>query len=184
MLKILSVPNKSLTKTAEPVLKIDKRVRNLVKDMEKTLQLQDDPPGVGLAASQVGENIQLFIIKTSLRTPIKAFLNPKILEQTQNPALHSNRSKAARKKGKKSSLEGCLSVPRIWSPIHRPSKVLLEYETLEGKRKKEWFSGFAAVVVQHEMDHLQGILFTQRAVEQNVPIYEEKGDELKRVEYF
>ncbi len=184
MLKILNVPNKSLTKTAKPVRKIDKKIRSLVKDMQETLRLQDDPPGVGLAASQVGENIQLFIIKTSLRAPAKVFLNPKILEQAQNSVLYSDKGKAAKKKGKKSSLEGCLSVPRIWSPIHRPSKVLLEYETLEGKRKKEWFSGFAAVVIQHEMDHLNGIVFTQRALEQNVPIYEEKGDELKRVEYF
>ena len=75
-------------------------------------------------------------------------------------------------------LEGCLSIPRIWSPVNRHAKVHLEYTNLRGERKDKWFSGFDAVIIQHEMDHLHGILFTQRSLEQHMKLYEEKNGKL------
>jgi peptide deformylase len=76
-----------------------------------------------------------------------------------------------------------LSIPRIWSPVFRSKKITLAYQDITGKSYEKEFRKFDAIIIQHEVDHLQGILFTQRAVEQNVPLFEEKGDDLKRIEF-
>lgn len=78
-------------------------------------------------------------------------------------------------------LEGCLSVPRIWGPVDRDAEVLVEYLDLNGKKQSKWFSGLKAVIVQHETDHLNGILFTQRVLEQKGRLYEEKNGELEKI---
>lgn len=170
MLKIVHVPNPVLTTQAQTIEKIDGTIVKLVKEMEKTLNTQVDPEGVGLAAPQVGVSKALFIIKPDPTGPMEAFINPSILELIEG-----------KKKVKKDALEGCLSIPRIWSPVKRPQKVYLKYQTLEGKTVEKWFKGFEAVIIQHEVDHLNGILFTQRALEQNAQVYEEKDGELKKM---
>ncbi len=181
MLKILNIPNKTLTTPSKPIKNADVKLKKLIQQMEQTLMAQDDPPGVGLAAPQIGENIQLFIIKPSEKAKTELFINPRVIKKSSGRALYQNRSKAARTRGRNSSLEGCLSVPRIWSPVSRSKKILVEYKTLSGEKKREWLSEFKAVIVQHEIDHLKGILFTQRATEQGAPLYEEKGDKLERM---
>ena len=182
MLKIVTVPNKILNLPVKPVTNFDNRFKNLVKEMEKTLIAQKDPIGVGLAAPQIGISQALFIIKPMVKGKTMAFVNPKIVKisYNQSPTLRSGSVKSA--KTKKTKLEGCLSIPRIWGPVRRNNKVLLEYQTVEGVKKQEWFSGFEAIIIEHEVDHLQGILFTQRALEQKTPIYEEKNGKLKPVE--
>ena len=177
MLKIVHIPNQVLTTPSKPVVKIDKKLKELVFDMEETLMACVDPQGVGLAAPQVGIGLQLFIIKPEEDADTEVFINPKILE-TQ----HITRPSTKRKE-KNEQLEGCLSIPKIWSPVKRPEKVLLEYQDLTGEKKTEWFTGFKAIIIQHEVDHLHGILFTQRSVEQNLPLYEEKNDELHKIEF-
>jgi len=148
--------------------------------MEEALIAHKDPEGVGLAAPQVGVNFSLFIIKAKKTEPTQVFINPKIIElKYLSEEKISDKSK---KKKKNLKLEGCLSVPRIWSSIKRADSVLVEYQDLSGNWKKEWFSGFKAQIIQHEMDHLQGILFTQRALEQKQKMYQEIDDELKPIE--
>jgi len=185
MLKITTVPNDILNQTVIPVKKIDAKIINLIAEMEKTLVVQDDPPGVGLAAPQVGENLALFIIKPTERAKTKVFINPKIIKseilETGGLKLDGNTSK--KKKQKPVKLEGCLSIPRIWGPVKRSDKILVEYQDLSGSIKKDWFHGLEAIIIQHEIDHLSGVLFTQRSVEQNLPIYEEKNDQLEKIDY-
>ncbi len=176
MLKIVSVPNSVLTSPAQNVAIIDEKIKKLVYDMEETLIAQVDPQGVGLAAPQVGESLQLFIIKPSAKSPSEVFINPKILEIVSlNPDLKTT------SKNKKNKLEGCLSIPRIWSPVKRPNKVRLEYQDLTGKKKTLWFTGLKSIIVQHEVDHLQGVLFTQRALEQGTQLFEEKDGEFVKI---
>ncbi|KKS44950.1 MAG: Peptide deformylase, partial [Candidatus Gottesmanbacteria bacterium GW2011_GWA2_42_18] len=79
-------------------------------------------------------------------------------------------------------LEGCLSIPRIWGPVKRAAKIFLHYQDLTGKKYLKWFSGFEATVIQHEIDHLNGIVFTQRAVEQKGQLYREEDGELTKFE--
>jgi len=179
MLDIVTVPNPILNTIVKPVAQIDDKIRRLVKNMGKTLMAQKDPEGVGLAAPQVGLSLSLFIIKPKKGSKIEAFINPRILK-----TLDEARKKPPRTKKKKGvPLEGCLSIPRIWGPIKRAKKILLEYQDLEGTKKTEWFSGFKAVIIAHEIDHLQGILFTQRAIEQKHQLYEEENGELVKVDY-
>ncbi len=179
MLKIVTTPNPVLTTPVAPVVKIDERIKKLVADMEVTLIAQKDPEGVGLAAPQVGISLALFIMKPGPSKPTTAFINPKIVKHVSCNTKHKTQGK----KKKKVKLEGCLSVPKIWSPLVRENKVLLHYQDLEGKVHKKWFSGFEAIIIQHEMDHLGGVLFTQRALEKNIPLYEEKDGELEKLKY-
>jgi len=181
MLKIVTVPNKILSSSTRKVEKIDDKMKKLLIDMEKILRAQNDPKGVGLSANQVGVDLSIFIIKPSEKAKIKVFINPRILKsKIQNPNVKSNpKSKKSVKHPVK--LEGCLSIPRIWGPIKRAKKILLEYQDLTQGVKREWFQGFEATVIQHEIDHLNGVVFTQKSLEQNQPIYEEKDGQLEKV---
>jgi len=179
MLKIVHVPHTILTKKVELVKKINKKIQELVYDMEETLIEQVDPQGVGLAAPQVNIDLAIFIIKPTLKSETKVFINPKILE-LMSGSLET--AEDQEKKDENIKLEGCLSIPRIWGPVTRNTKVLLEYQDLTGEKHTEWFSGFKSVIIQHEMDHLQGVLFTQRVLEQKGKLYQEKDGEFEKIE--
>ncbi|MBI4226053.1 peptide deformylase [Candidatus Roizmanbacteria bacterium] len=208
MLKIITVPNPILTTTAKKIERFDGVLKKLVKDMDQTLRAQVNPQGVGLAAPQVGINEALFIIKPVPKAKTEVFVNPRIiLVQTvddgrwkmdhedgklkieKNSNFHHQSSKSilnppssiVKKPKSKTKLEGCLSIPKIWGAIKRDDKIFLEYQDLTSKKHKKWFSGFKALVIQHEIDHLRGVLFTQRALEQNTLLYEEKEGELKKL---
>jgi len=180
MLKIVQAPNPILFQKTKEVKKIDNKIKKLIEEMKETLLAQTNPQGVGLAANQVGINLSLFIIKPTKNSPISVFINPKILK------VEEEKEEKRKKKEKKLKLEGCLSVPKIWGEVKRAKKVLLEYQTDDEslEKKQAWFSGFEAVIIQHEVDHLEGILFTQRALAQNQPLYEEKEGKLVRIEKY
>jgi len=180
MLKIVTVPDKVLFSPTRQVNLIDKKIKQLVIDMEKTLISQKDPKGVGLAANQVGVNLSIFIIKPSEKAKVKVFINPRIISRTV-----LDKDSPYKKQGGKHrpiKLEGCLSIPKIWGSVKRAKKVYLEYQDLNGSVRKEWFQGFEATIIQHEMDHLQGIVFTQRSLEQKKPLYKEENGELRAFE--
>jgi peptide deformylase len=190
MLKIVTVPDKILSSLTLKVKKIDNEIIQLVSDMEKTLIAQKDPKGVGLAANQVGINLSLFIIKPSEKAKIKVFINPKILKSitynveritNKKNTLQATRS-TSHKKRQPVKLEGCLSIPRIWGPVRRAKKIFLEYQNMKGNLYKKWFSGFEATIIQHEVDHLNGVVFTQKSMEQNQILYKEIDGELKQIE--
>lgn len=174
MYKLVTVPNSILNKPSKKIDVFNKHLLKIVKEMEETLAAQIDPQGVGLAAPQVGLDMAIFIMKVTARSAVEVCINPVILQLgKQAPPKES-----AVDDDDEKPLEGCLSIPRIWSPVQRPQRVQLEYQTITGEKKTAWFSGFKAVVVQHEVDHLQGILFTQRALEQKSQLYEEKNGKL------
>ncbi len=188
MLRIVHAPHPILTKEMKFVKKIDKKIQELVYDMEETLIEQIDPQGVGLAAPQVNVDLAIFIIKPTLKSETQVFINPKVLEIVYGrksivDSNQANNQRPTTNDDKKSvKLEGCLSIPRIWGPVTRNTKILLEYQDLSGEKHTEWFSGFKSVIIQHEMDHLQGVLFTQRVLEQKGKLYQEKDGELEKIE--
>ena len=197
MLKIVTVPATVLTQPTKTVPKVDEKIKKIVSEMEKVLIAQDDPPGVGLAANQVGLNLSIFIIKPTEKTKTKVFINPKIIKQIIPDEIRQSQMKLDKsnsirlnpiksdsiKKNKKVKLEGCLSIPRIWGPVKRRNRVFLKYQDLTGKEYLKWFTSFEAIIIQHEMDHLNGVVFTQRSIEQKGQIYREEGDELVKIEY-
>jgi peptide deformylase len=199
MLKIAQAPDQVLSKTAEPVAKIDKSVKKLLKDMEETLIGQTDPEGVGLAAPQVGLSLQIFIVKQEPDAPILTFINPVIENTFDKPAdkkttvkqvAHTTKKQKTDNEKKSSSggdkgvqLEGCLSLKDIWGVVKRPYGVLLSYQDETGKQHKKAFNGFLATIIQHEVDHLHGILFPKRVLEQKNHLYHSVKNKKGEVEF-
>ncbi len=186
-MKILTLPHTILNQKARVVNAIDKKIIQIIADMKETLLAQTNPPGVGLAAPQVGIPLRIFIIKPTKKSRISVFINPvtttpDILSdqknENQEPGIHEVLTKTTVKKSNTNKLEGCLSLPRIWGLVTRPDKICITYLSLEGEKKQECFTGFESIIIQHELDHLEGIIFTQRVVEQNQTLYEEKNGEL------
>lgn len=180
MLKIVTVPNIILTSPTKPIVAVDEKIKKIISDMEKVLVAQNDPPGVGLAANQVGLDLSIFIIKPTERSKTKVFINPHVIKLV-NPLTRKPNYKKTKKQ--KMKLEGCLSIPRIWGPVKRSDRVFLKYQDSTGKEYLKWFTGFEAIIIQHEMDHLNGVVFTQRSIEQKGQLYREEDDELVKIEY-
>lgn len=155
-----------------------------------------EPEGVGLAAPQVGKSLSLFITKSTPKSPISVFINPKIIQKTKISHLtvdNDRVNKLNKTMGEKSltKLEGCLSLPNIWGEVKREPTIKLQYQLITNNHglitKTHMFSGLMATIVQHEMDHLQGILFPKRVLEQKGTLYKsrknEKGeDEFEEIE--
>lgn len=170
MLKIITAPNNILSEESKPVQKIDGDVKSLVGEMTKALEAAKDPIGVGLAAPQVGKSLRIFIAKPSLKLPILTFINPKIINAS--PLI-----KRGSKKKKVKKLEGCLSLPNIWGDVQRMPEIILEYSNEQGRLHRKKFRGFLATIIQHEVDHLDGILFPKRVLEQKGTLYKSEKDE-------
>ncbi len=139
---ILHYPDKRLRERGKKIEAITPELRKLIDDMAETMYAA---PGVGLAATQIGEAIQLFIVDIADAddpSDLKVFINPEILEAT----------------GEVTWQEGCLSFPGIQEDIDRAAHVRVKAQDRDGK----WFEleaeGLLAVAIQHELDHLQGQL--------------------------
>ena len=169
--KVLPVTNPKLRKSSKPVGKIDKKVLSIVKDLKDTLSIQKDPEGVGLAAPQIDKPLRIFVMLDA--GELKAVINPEIVNVSQEKA-------GKLKKGE--IMEGCLSLPHYYGPLKRPKKITIKYLDEEGNQKVEDFVGFTAQIVQHEIDHLSGILFIDRLLENKKPLYKLVGDEWEEVE--
>lgn len=170
---IVKTPSPILTQKAKQVEKIDSKIKQLVEEMK--VVLRESKIGVGLAAPQVGVPIQLFIAAPELikpnqtsQNPYRVFINPAILKI----------AKARKKTGKrKKQLEGCLSIPDIWGSVNRATSITFSYLDEHGKKHTEKFAGFMATIIQHEIDHLQGVLFTHHVVSQGGKLYKQVKDE-------
>ena len=175
MIKIVTAPSEVLSQKARPVKKIDKK---LIGEMKQALLLAKDPEGIGLAAPQVGKPLSIFIIKPTPKSPIKVFINPKILEEKDE----LNSADKIKKRSHPARLEGCLSLPNIWGQVKRKPLLTLSFLDEKGESHTQTFKGFLATIIQHEIDHLNGVLFTERALEQNGQLYKsyknEKGEDI------
>ena len=144
VLPVVKFPDKVLKTKTREVSKITNEERKLVKDMIDTMYAEK---GVGLAANQVGVSKQIFVASVNqVKGQELIFFNPKIL----------------RKEGVIKEFEGCLSVPEFYEPVHRAKKVWIKAMTLDGQSVEVKSEGFLARIFQHEIDHLNGILFIDR----------------------
>lgn len=178
---IVTVPNSVLTTPAKEVKTVDKKVKQTIAQMQKVLVATRNPKGVGLAAPQIGASLRIFITRPKEISLIRVFLNPEIIWSSPKLAEIKRENIAEKTLRKEKKLEGCLSIPEIWGYLKRPAKVKLKYMDVQGKWHEEDFEGFMASIVQHETDHLNGILFTQRVLGQSSKLYRieknEKGEE-------
>ncbi|MFH0864301.1 MAG: peptide deformylase [Candidatus Gottesmanbacteria bacterium] len=168
-MNIVTTPNSVLIQPSQPVGKIDKKILDSIEEMKKTLLSADKPKGVGLAAPQIGKPLRIFITKPFPKSEITIFINPEIIwqakEMTNGVPERDNK------------LEGCLSIPKIWGIVKRSISLKLKYQTPDTKIHTKVFSGFMATIIQHEMDHLDGRLFSSRVLEQKGKFYKTTKDE-------
>lgn len=140
-LNILTLPDKRLKTVAEPVTVFDMELENLASDMLETMYAA---PGIGLAATQVDRHIQMVVLDVSeMNDEPMVLVNPKIIS----------------KDGVQTHEEGCLSVPGIYASVKRAEEIVCEYQDLKGNPQELKAAGLLAVCVQHELDHLKGIVF-------------------------
>jgi peptide deformylase len=142
---VLQFPDKRLKQKSQPIVEIDDEVRTLAQDM---LDVMYDEPGIGLAAPQLGESVRLVVVDTDW-TDEDAEKNPMV---AVNPEIVS-------REGKITWTEGCLSVPDFTADVERAEKITLRYTDLEGATHEVEAEGLRAVCLQHEIDHLDGVLF-------------------------
>jgi peptide deformylase len=128
-----------------------------------------DPIGVGLAAPQVGKSLRLFIAKPSKKSKNLVFINPQIVKKIKK---EKNPKKEEHKK-----LEGCLSLLNIWGEVKRFDSIWVSYLDVAGNKHNRRFDGFMATILQHEIDHLDGILFPKKVLEQKGTLYKSEKDE-------
>lgn len=161
--EILEVPDPRLKQISAPVTVFDDTLKTLVADMFETMY---DAPGIGLAAIQVGVPLRVLVIdlqpddpdappvpcdhdghhhhhQPTKREP-QIFINPEILDPSVDQAVYA---------------EGCLSVPEIYAEVERPARIRARWQDLDGKVHEAEMDGLMATCLQHEMDHLEGILF-------------------------
>jgi peptide deformylase len=146
---IIEVPDPRLRLVSTPVDTVDDELRDLIADMFDTMY---DAPGIGLAAIQVGVPKRVIVMDLQeqedeegkpIREP-RVFINPEILDPAEEYSVYT---------------EGCLSVPDQFADVERPARCRVKWLDEQGKAHDEVFEGLLATCIQHEMDHLEGIVF-------------------------
>ena len=141
---ILILPDKRLRLVSKPVAKIDAATKQLVEDMFDTMY---DAPGIGLAAIQIGEPRRIVTMDLAKKDEPKepqVFINPELVSKSGDKNIHE---------------EGCLSIPEYYEEVERPAAVRIRYLDLDGKQHEVDADGLLATCIQHEIDHLDGVLF-------------------------
>jgi peptide deformylase len=146
--EIIILPDKALRLVSKPIEKVTPDIRKLADDMLETMY---DAPGIGLAAIQVAQPVRLITMDLAKKneegetTPQpRVFINPEILSSSEETAVYE---------------EGCLSIPEYYEEVERPARVRVRYTDLDGKVHEEDAEGLYATCIQHEIDHLNGVLF-------------------------
>jgi peptide deformylase len=146
--EIIILPDKQLRLVSKPIEKITPEIRKLADDMFETMY---DAPGIGLAAIQVAQPLRLITMDLAKKTEDgennpqpRVFINPQILSSSEETSVYE---------------EGCLSIPEYYEEVERPAKVRVRFTDLDGKVHEQDAEGLFATCIQHEIDHLNGILF-------------------------
>ncbi len=146
--EVLQFPDPRLKQVSKAIPEITDEIRELARDM---CEVMYDEPGIGLAAPQVGAQVRMFVIDTEWGD-----------EDAERNATVMINPEFTRKEGKITWEEGCLSVPDYQADVERASEVTIRFTDLDGKEHVEEATGLRAVCLQHEFDHLDGVLFIDR----------------------
>jgi len=182
--KIVTAPHQSLRKKAQKITKVSDELTYFLDQLGDTLANKSGPTGVGLAGTQVDTVFHAFAtylspddVDDDTNRQLRFFLNPRITKASKKVELGPSE--------KNVPVEGCLSIPGIFGPVPRHPWVELTFEEVDGDKlstKQEHFDAFPARLVQHELDHLDGILFTDYSLEYDLPLYTEDKETEKLVE--
>lgn len=156
---VISLPDPKLRQRSGEVTAFDQALGKLIGDLVDTLEAQTDPPGLGISAVQIGILKRVFVAR--IRNKIKPFINPQILKFSKKEV---------------AILEGCLSVPDLYGHVIRPQEVEVVAHDRHGKSFRNHYKGLAARIIQHEMDHLNGILFIDHVHDQNGKVFKVEKD--------
>lgn len=144
VLPIIVLPNPILRKVSAPIERVDAALKRLADDMFATMY---DAPGIGLAAPQIGVSRRLIVMDPARDEEPKSpltMVNPEILTRGPEMRVHD---------------EGCLSIPDFTAEVERPALTRVSYLDLEGNKQEVELAGIWSTLVQHEIDHLNGVLF-------------------------
>jgi peptide deformylase len=177
-MKIITIPHPTLRQTANKVTDFSADLRQFIAQLQQTLKKTDNPRGVGLAAPQVDQLLRIFAtqIEEDPKLDPQVFINPRLVKHGDKHTFGPDPENPR--------LEGCLSMPSLYGAVPRWEWVEVEYQTYLGKQlveKKDRFDGFHARVVQHEIDHLNGILFTDYSLQYDLPVYREIKKDLVEI---
>jgi peptide deformylase len=165
ILELVKAPDPRLKLASEPVAEVDASLRRFMADM---LQTMIDAKGIGLAAIQVGVPKRVVVIDLDPGGPQSKpvyLINPRIVEASEEQTTYN---------------EGCLSVPDIWEDVKRPSRLTVEYTDEKGRTQKVEAEGLLATCLQHEIDHINGLLFIDHISRLKRSIALRKSAKLKR----
>ncbi len=154
---ILTIPNPILRQKSHPIGKIGTKVLRIIDQLISALQ-SSKPEGVGLAAPQIGQNWRIFLIRFGKN--YVPFINPQIISASKEAT---------------SRVEGCLSVPNFCGEVWRAREITIQAQNKHGKLIKKTYRRLAARVFQHELDHLDGILFVDRVATQKGRLFKVVG---------
>lgn len=157
-MEVVKAPDPRLKIQTKPVKKINPALKSTLKEMIRLTKTFKDPEGVGLASTQVGLEESFFVAKDNDK--FICVINPKIVSVGKRT---------------KTYFEGCLSVPAMWGEVKRAINIKVSYQTPEGKTVVKPLKGVLAWIFQHETDHLNGILFSNRVLEQKGKFYKFTG---------
>lgn len=161
--KIITLPHPLLRKRSTVVDPANADTGRLIRDLCNTLEAKENPRGVGLSAVQIGVLARVIVIRDPNKELVP-LINPEIIWRSNKGFWKPSK--------RKNPLEGCLSIPGIWGQVKRDPYIKVAYQNREGKTITKSFRNFPAIVVQHEIDHCDGILFIDRVIEQKGKLYQ------------
>lgn len=157
-MQVVKAPDPKLRVKTKPIKKINNGLIQTLKEMVKLTKTFKDPEGVGLASTQVGLEESFFVAKKGKK--FVSVINPKLISTGKRT---------------KKYFEGCLSVPNMWGEVKRTTNIKVTYQDTNGKEVTIPLKGVLAWIFQHEIDHLNGILFSDRVLEQKGKFYKFTG---------
>ncbi len=146
----ITLPDQKIRQISQEVSGFDKSIEGLIQDLIDTSNAQENPIALGLAAPQIGVFKKVFVAR--IRNKFKPFVNPKIIKFSKNRA---------------NLMEGCFSVNGIYGGVTRPAEVDVEAYDQYGKKFTKHYKSLEAKIIQHELDHLSGVLFIDHVKKQN-----------------
>lgn len=162
IIDIVTIPQPVLKKQTKRVTEFGGRTRRLIRDLKDTLDAASEPEGAGISANQVGVSKSVCVVRDFFLDPANpenelfkehVLINPRIISASDEKEL---------------GWEGCLSIPGVYGQVQRSIKIKIRYQDEEGHRRQLTAKDFFARVIQHEVDHLNGVLFTEKVVGKTV----------------